>query len=94
MEIAGIAVEDMDAQLKDWGTHLDHLAMKARRDNSDSGKKASMRITDLRSLRARAQTRLADFRSTEPGTERWQDLKTAVEGAFKTLSQAIRTLRR
>jgi hypothetical protein len=91
---SAIPIEDMDAQLTEWGSKLDQMAMKARRDNSDSGKGKLMRVTDLRSMRARTQTRLADFRASEPGSVKWQELKTAVEGAFQTLSRAIGTLRR
>lgn len=86
-------VEEMESTLQQWGSKLDRLASTAKRNANAGMKSALMRITDLRSRRGRAQTRLAEFRLAEYGSEAWHNLKSTLDHAFLTLGDAIRTVR-
>lgn len=93
MDYATATLEEMDTTLRQWGLKLDNLTSAAHRAKSERMKGALMRITDLRSRRGRAQSRLAELRASEPGTEAWHALRLTLTQAFKSLADAIRTVR-
>ncbi|MBX3475470.1 MAG: hypothetical protein KF754_13915 [Planctomycetes bacterium] len=85
--------EQMEDQLRKWGSRLAVLAKRAERED-DSGKQAVLnRIKALRQRKARATVRLAALKAAPYDAPNWQDLRIEAEEAYLQLGQAMQNMR-
>jgi hypothetical protein len=85
------AIKRMEEKLKLWDEKLLFMAknelvgMQARRD-------LKSRIDTLKARRAMAQAKFDEFKAA--GSEKWENFKTAIEGALKDIENAFQEMTR
>jgi len=84
-------MEKMEAQLKEWDKRIDGLAVRA--DNAGTQVKAdyNKQIDDLKTKRRVAQSKFDELKKA--GSEKWEVLKSGVEGAWKDLESTFKNLK-
>ena len=81
-------VEKMEAQLKQWGLRIEHLAAKTRKTGVPTRFDAIMDIDELKALHAIAQAKLDAFQATKD-TERARR-KAELKWAWNELGAAFK----
>ncbi|MDD5308524.1 MAG: coiled coil domain-containing protein [Deltaproteobacteria bacterium] len=91
METMQTHVGKIETRLRKWGKTLDKLAVKA--DEAGAEVKADYRknVDDLKTKHQAARVKLDELKVA--GAEKWQTLKTGVEGACNEIEDAYRKLK-
>jgi len=79
------------AQLDEWQAEVDKFRAKAADAEADAQIAYYRRIDDLRAAQNQAEERLAELKNSSD--DAWDDLKTGVETATRSLSEAMTTAR-
>lgn len=79
------------AQLDEWQAEVDKFRAKAADAEADAQIAYYRRIDELRAAQNQAEERLAELKNSSD--DAWDDLKTGVESATRSLSEAMTTAR-
>jgi hypothetical protein len=90
METAGGHVENMEAELRQWGERLSKLVATADASGAAAKIDYRNRLDDLREKYSAAEARLAELKGA--GTGKWDAYKGAVEDAWSELAIAFTKL--
>jgi chromosome segregation ATPase len=83
-------VGKVEAQLRQWGARIDELITKAEKAGEEAKIDYRKHIDELKAKHESAQARLEELKSA--GSEKWEIIKTGVEGACKELESAFKKL--
>ena len=81
-------VQKVEAELKEWGTKIDELKIKAEKLKGDIQIKYLEQIAELRSKREVLENKLRELK--ESGDEAWEDLKEGVDNALGDLRMGLK----
>lgn len=81
-------VQKMEAQLKEWGTEIDVLKVKAEKSKAEAKMTYLKQIEELRSRQKSAKQKLHELK--ESGDEAWEDFKEGVEDALSDMKKALK----
>jgi hypothetical protein len=91
METVEAHVEDMEAELKQWGARLDKLMTEAHSARADVKKSDHRkRLDDLREKYLAAEERFAELKAA--GSGKWEIFQGGVEAAWRELATAFTRL--
>ena len=82
-------VEKMKAKLDEWNAEIDKLEAKARQAEADARIGYHKQIDTLKEKRTNLSKRFDDLRQS--GESAWKDMKSGVELAANSLSEALRS---
>lgn len=80
------------AQMDEWQAEIDKLVAKSKGKEADSEIQYNKWISNLKSKKAAAQSRLDDV--NKASTDAWEDLKDGVQKATDALSDAIKSAKK
>lgn len=83
-------IAKMEAQLKLWNAKLSELIAKSKVTGHEVKADARKRIDELKTAVDAAQARLADVKKA--GAGQWENLRAAVEAAWKQAETAFKKL--
>ncbi len=83
-------VGKVEAQLRQWGVKIDELIAKAEKPGTEAKIDYRKRIDDLKAKHRVAHAKLEELKTA--GNEKWEILKTGVEGACNELEDAFKKL--
>jgi multidrug resistance efflux pump len=82
-------VRTMHARLDQWNAEIDALTAKADTAEANARAEYHKQLEALRGKRDHARSKLNEVESASEGA--WQDLKTGVELAWESVSEAVRS---
>ena len=82
-------VRTMHARLDQWNAEIDALTAKADAAEANARAEYHKQLEALRGKRDHARSKLNEVESASEGA--WQDLKTGVELAWESVSEAVRS---
>ncbi len=82
-------IEKMKANLDKWNAEIDKLEAKARQAEADARIGYQEQIDTLKEKRKNLSKRFDDIR--QAGEDAWKDMKSGVEFAANSLSEALRS---
>lgn len=90
MEIDEKHVGKMETQLKQWGSQIDDLVLKAEEAGGEAKTEYRKHIGELKAKHQAAKSKLDELKTT--GTEKLETIKTGFEGAWHELEVAFQKL--
>jgi len=90
MKVDPANVGKMETQLQQWGAKLDELAAQVEETGTEAKLDYRERIDALKAKHRLARSQLDELRAT--GSDKWETLKTGMEGAWNELEVAFRKL--
>ena len=84
-----VYVEKMKAKLDEWNAEIDKLEAKARQAKADARVGYREQVDALKKKKATLSERVDDLRQSGEGA--WKDIKTGIELAADSLSEALRS---
>jgi nucleotide-binding universal stress UspA family protein len=81
-------VKKMEAQLREWGTQIDILKVKAEKSKAEVKIKYLQQIEELKSKQGALKQRLGELK--ESGDEAWEDFKEGVDDALGDLKKSLK----
>ena len=82
--------QKLQAQLGEWKTELDKLKVKADKTEASVKLEYYKQIDSLREKQEVAKQKLAGLKHASENS--WEDLKTGVDGAWKELGEALKSI--
>ncbi|MFP7671858.1 coiled coil domain-containing protein [Marivita sp. S0852] len=80
------------AQLDEWEAQIKQLRVKAEKAGVEAQEKYSEQIEELKSLHAKARTRMNAMRDAQD--DAWDDLKKGADAAWDDISAALEKARK
>jgi chromosome segregation ATPase len=90
MKVTQANVGKMETQLQQWGAKLDELVAQAEEAGTEAKLDYRERIDALKAKHQLARSQLDELKAT--GNEKWETLKTGLEGAWNELEDAFKKL--
>jgi hypothetical protein len=90
MKVTEANVGKMERQLTQWGAKLDELVAQAEEAGAEVKLDYRERIDALKAKHQLARSQLDELRAT--GNDKWETLKTGMEGAWNELEVAFKKL--
>lgn len=91
MQILRENIEKLEMQLLQWDAKLDELVAKAEVVRAEAKSEHLKHVEELKAKHRLAKAKLAELKAA--GAEKWDILKTGVEGAWSELEDAFRKLK-
>ena len=81
----------LEAQLREWKNDIDKMKAKADKADAEAKLEYYKQIEELRTKQEAAQKKLTELKSA--GGDAWEDLKTGIDLAWKSLGEAVKSAR-
>ena len=82
-------IKTVHAKIDQWDAEIDKLSAKAAMIEAESKEEYYKQIADLKTKRSQIEESLAKVQHS--GEEAWQDLKSGLDLAFETMSEALKS---
>ena len=82
-------IKTLHAKIDQWDAEIDKLSAKAAMIEAESKEEYYKQIADLKTKRSQIEERLVKVQHS--GEEAWQDLKSGLDLAFETMSEALKS---
>ena len=80
-------VAKLEAQIKEWGAHLDGVAAKAQKATADARGAVQKQLEEGKAKLVAARQKLDGLKGV--GADKWEEAKTKVEGFWKEARAAF-----
>lgn len=91
MNVVKDNIEKLESQLKDWEAKLDVLVAKAGVARAEAKSEYREHVDELKAKHRTAKAKLEELKTAS--SEKWDILKTGVEGAWNELEEAFKKLK-
>jgi hypothetical protein len=84
-------IEQMEAQIKEWGGRIESLVARAELAGENVRADYRRRLVDMKAQREDAHARLEAFKAA--GSETWEAFREGIEASWKDLEIALKEIR-